>query len=102
MRMAFLVAVVIVLAAAAAWALSNSEPANAAYTVEVSDVASVRGLVVSPEVVAAVPGSLAMAEVVVRANQMPEVVVCGAPDEVGSQMSEARGRKFGKPSREEV
>ena len=77
MRIAFLVAVVIVLAAAAAWALSSSEPSSSSYTVEVSDVASVRGLVVSPEVVAAAPRSLVMHEVVSRANQMPEVLVRG-------------------------
>ncbi len=102
MRIAFLVAAVVALVAAAAWALSGPRPASTSYTVEVSDVAGVRGLVVSPEVVAAVPGSLAMAEVVVRANQMPEVVVSGASDEVRSQMLEARGQKFGQPGPEEV
>jgi hypothetical protein len=65
----------VALAAAAVWALASSRPAATSYTVEVSDVAGVRGLVVSPEVVAAVPGALVMPEVVVRANQMPEVVV---------------------------
>ena len=62
MKIAFTVAGIVVLVAAAAWALSVSGPAGSAYTVEESDVA-------------AVPGALVMPEVVVRANQMPEVVV---------------------------
>ena len=86
MKTAFVVAVIIALVAAAAWALVSSEPAASPYTVEVSDVAGVRGLVVSPEVVAVEPGSLVMPEVVVRANQLPEVVV-GAGR---SQRSDAR------------
>jgi hypothetical protein len=75
MRTAFLVAVVVALVAAAAWALVSPEPAASPYTVEISDVAGVRALTVVPEVVAAAPGSLVMPEVLARANQMPEVVV---------------------------
>ncbi len=74
MKTVLLVAAVLALVAAAAWALT-SRTASTSYTVEVSDVAGARRHAVSPEVVAAVPGSLAMPEVVVRANQMPEVVV---------------------------
>jgi len=102
MKTAFVVAVIIALVAAAAWALVSSEPAASPYTVEVSDVAGVRTLRVVPEVVVAAPGSLVMHEVVSRANQMPEVVVRGAPHEVRSQRLEARGKKFGQPSRQEV
>ena len=70
MKTALLVAAVVALVAATAWALSSSRPASTSYTVEVSDMAGVPGLVVTPEVV-------------VRANQMPEVVVrATAPDEV--------------------
>lgn len=75
MKTALLVATTVALVGAAAWALAVSRPASTPYTVEVSDVAGVRGLVVSPEVVAALPGSPAVPEVVVRANQMPEVEV---------------------------
>lgn len=75
MKTAFLVAVVVALVAAAAWALSSSEPTGRPYTVEISDVAGLPGFVVSPEVVTTEPGVLAVPEVVVRANQMPEVVV---------------------------
>jgi hypothetical protein len=78
MKAAFLAAIVVVLVAAAAWALASSEPAGSPYTVEVRDVAGVRGLVVSPEVVAAVPGQCVMPEVVIRANAMPEVAVSAA------------------------
>ena len=77
MKTVLLVAAMVALFAAVAWALSGSRPASTSYTVEVSDVASVRGLVVSPEVVAAAPRSLVMHEVVSRANQMPEVLVRG-------------------------
>ena len=75
MKTALLVAAIVALVAAAAWALAGSRSEPTSYTVEVSDVAGVRGLVVSPEVVAVEPGSLVMPEVVVRANQLPEVVV---------------------------
>jgi hypothetical protein len=74
MKTAFLVAVVVALVAAAAWALSGSKPAGSPYTVEVRDVAGVRGFTVVPEVEAAVSGYYVMPEVVVRANLMPEVV----------------------------
>jgi hypothetical protein len=86
MKIALLVAAIVVVFAAVAWALAGYRPASTSYTVEVSDVAGVRGLVVSPEVVDAVPVSLAMPEVVVRANQMPEVVVSADR----SQISDAR------------
>ena len=102
MKTALLVAAVVALVAAAAWALSGPRPASTSYTVEVSDVAGVLRLVVSPEVVAAVPASCVMPEVVARANLMPEVVVRRAPEEVRSQMLEARGQKSGQPGREEV
>ena len=82
MKTALLVAAIVALVAAAAWALTGSRPAVAPYTVEVRDVAGIPSFTVVPEVVATVPGSGAMPEVVVRANQMPEVVVRGAPDEV--------------------
>ncbi len=72
MKTALLVAAVVALVAATAWALSSSRPASTSYTVEASDVAGVPGLVVTPEVV-------------VRANQMPEVVVSAGR----SQKSEA-------------
>jgi hypothetical protein len=62
MKIALLVAGIVVLAAAAGWALSSSRPAGPSYTVEESDTA-------------AAPGALVIPEVVVRANQMPEVVV---------------------------
>jgi hypothetical protein len=75
MKIAFLIGGIVMLVAATAWALSSSGPAGTAHSVEVSDVGGVPGLVVSPEVVAAVPGYSAIPEVVVRANQMPEVVV---------------------------
>ncbi len=84
MRIALLVAAIVGLVAAAAWALSSSEPAGTPYTVEISDVAGVPGLAVSPEVVAAAPGSM-VPEVVVRANQMPEVVVRGMVVEVAGR-----------------
>jgi hypothetical protein len=89
MRTALLVVAVVALVAAAAWALAGSRPASTSYTVEVSDVAGVRGLVVSPEVVAAVPGPPMMPEVVARANQMPEVVVraTGLPEVAGLEGS---------------
>ena len=86
MRIVLLVAAIVALLAAAAWALSRPEPASAPYTVQISDVAGVRGLVVSPEVVASVPGSLEMPEVVARANLMPEVVVRVTP----GQMADVR------------
>jgi hypothetical protein len=87
MRTAFLVAVAVALAAAAAWALSGSKPAGSPYTVEVRDVAGVRGFTVVPEVHAAVPGCGVMPEVVVRANLMPEVVVYATePVEVAGLM----------------
>ncbi len=84
MKTALLVAAIVALVAAAAWALSSPEPAGTSYTVETSDVAGVPGLVVSPEIVAAAPGSLMMPEVVVRANQLPEVVVRGMTVEVAA------------------
>jgi hypothetical protein len=102
MKTVFTVAGIVALIAAAAWALASSRPAGSAYTIEESDVAGVPALVVSPEIVAALPGALVMPEVVVRANQMPEVVVYGAPDEVRCQMLEARGQKSGQLGREEV
>jgi hypothetical protein len=102
MKTAFLVAVIVALVAAAAWAMVSSEPAPSPYTVEISDVAGVRALTVTPEVVAAAPGFLVMPEVVTRANQMPEVVVRGAPDEARGQMLGARGKNLGQPGREEV
>jgi len=77
MKTALLVAAIVALVAAAAWALAGSRPAAAPYTVEVRDVAGVRALTVVPEVVAAAPRSLVMHEVVSRANQMPEVLVRG-------------------------
>lgn len=77
MRTVVLVAAVVALVAAAAWALSSSRPASTSYTVEVSDVA-------------AAPRALAMPEVVVRANQMPEVVVSSDR----SQMLDARSEKL--------
>jgi hypothetical protein len=89
MKTVLLVAAMVALLVAVAWALSGSRPASTSYTVEVRDRAGVRGLVVSPEVV-------------VRANQMPEVVVSGASDGVGSQMLEARGQKFGQLGQKEV
>jgi hypothetical protein len=92
MKTALLVAAVVALVAAAAWALSGSRPASGAYVVEVCDVAGVPGLTVVPEVAVTAPGHLVM----------PEVVVRGAPDEVRSQTLEARGRKSGQPGREEV
>ena len=64
MKTAFLVAVIVALVAAAAWALAGSRPTAVPYTVEVRDVAGVRALTVVPEVVS-------------RANQMPEVLVRG-------------------------
>ena len=102
MRTTFLVAVIVALVAAAAWALSGSRPVSRSYTVEISDVAGVRAFTVVPEVVAAAPRSLVAPEVVSRANQLPEVVVRGGPDEVRGQMLEARGQKSGQPGREEV
>ena len=63
------------LVAAAAWALAGSKPAGSPYTVEVRDVAGVSTLMVVPEVVASVPGSHVVPEVVVTSNMMPEVVV---------------------------
>jgi hypothetical protein len=75
MKTALLVAAVVALVAAAAWALSGSKPAGSAYTVEVREVAGVRGFTVVPEVEATGPGCGVMPEVVVRANLMPEVVV---------------------------
>jgi hypothetical protein len=75
MKTAFLVAVIVALVAAAAWALTSSKPTGSPYTVEVRDVAGESMLIVSPEVVVAVPGQHVMPEVVVRANLMPEVVV---------------------------
>jgi len=78
MRTAFLVAVIVALVAAAAWALVSPGPAASPYTVEISDVAGVRALTVVPEVVAAVPGQCVMPEVVIRANAMPEVAVSAA------------------------
>ncbi len=86
MKTALLVAAIVALIAAAAWALTGSKPAAAPYTVEIRDVAGVPSFTVGPEVVATVPGSGAMPEVVVRANQMPEVVVSAGR----SQMSDAR------------
>ena len=77
MKTVFLVAVVVALAAAAAWALSGSKPAGSAYTVEVRDVAGVRGFTVVPEVEAAGPGYYVMPEVVVHATAEP--VVAGLP-----------------------
>jgi hypothetical protein len=88
-KTALLVTAMVALLAAVAWALSGSQPASTSYTVEVSDRAGVHGLVISPEVVA-------------RANQMPEVVVSGASDGVGSQMLEARGQKLGQLGQKEV
>jgi len=75
MRTVLAVAVIVALVAAVAWALAGSKPAGSPYVVEVRDVAGVSTLTVVPEVVAAVPGSYVMPEVVVRANLMPEVVV---------------------------
>jgi hypothetical protein len=75
MKTALLVAAVVALVAAAAWALSGPRPASTSHTVEISDVAGVRALTVVPEVVAAVPASCVMPEVVARATQRPEVVV---------------------------
>jgi hypothetical protein len=70
------VAIIAALVAAAAWALSSSEPAGAApYTVEVRDVAGEPTLIVVPEVAVTAPGRLVMPEVVTHANLMPEVVV---------------------------
>jgi hypothetical protein len=77
MKMLLLVAGIVALVAVAAWVLSSSKPADASYTVEMSDVA-------------VVPGSPVMPEVVVRANQMPEVVVRGAPDQATTHGSEDR------------
>jgi|GEM_PF-2479119 len=62
MKIAFTVAGIVALVAAAAGAFSISGTAGSACTVEESDAA-------------AVPGALVMPEVVVRANQMPEVIV---------------------------
>jgi len=77
MKTALLVAAIMALVAAAAWALAGSRPAAAPYTVEVRDVAGERALTVAPDVVASAPRSLVMHEVVSRANQMPEVLVRG-------------------------
>jgi hypothetical protein len=75
MKTILAVAPIMVLVAAAAWALTSSKPAGSPYTVEVRDVAGVSTLTVVPEVVASVPGSYVMPEVVARANLMPEIVV---------------------------
>ena len=75
MKTVLAVAVIAGLVAAAAWALSNSEPAGSSYQVEVRDVAGVSTLMVVPEVVAVVPGHCVMPEVVVTSNMMPEVLV---------------------------
>jgi hypothetical protein len=74
MRTALLVALILALAAAAAWALAAPKLAAAPYKVEVRDVAGVTAFTVVPEVVAAASGHYVMPEVVVRANAMPEVV----------------------------
>lgn len=78
MKTALLVAVILALVAAAAWALTNSKPAGSPYTVEVRDVAGEPTLIVVPEVGVTAPGHLVMPEVVVRANAMPEVAVSAA------------------------
>jgi len=75
MKTAFLVAAIVALIAAAAWALSGSRPVSRSYTVEISDVAGGPAPTVVSEVGAAVSGQYVMPEVVVRANLMPEVVV---------------------------
>ena len=76
MKALLLVAAVVALFAAAAWAWSRPEPVDTPYTVEVSDVAGVRGFAVVPEVAVTATGHLVMPEVVVFADR--------------SQMSDAR------------
>jgi hypothetical protein len=87
MKIALAVAIIAALVAAAAWSLASPKPAGSPYTVEVRDVAGVKGFTVWPEVMAAVPGHCVMPEVVVRANLMPEVVVRATPEPQIADMS---------------
>jgi hypothetical protein len=75
MKIAFTVAGIVALVAAAAWPLVSSEPKPTSYTVEVRDVAGAPMLVVVPEVAVTARGHLMIPEVVATANMMPEVVV---------------------------
>jgi hypothetical protein len=75
MKTALLVAAIVALVAAAAWALARPEPAATPFTTEVGDVAGVQSLVVTPEVLVTITRQSMMPEVAVRANVMPEVVV---------------------------
>jgi len=78
MKTVFPVAIVVILVAAEALALTWFNPAVSDHQFEVRVDAGVRCLVVSSEVVAAVPGRCVMPEVVIRANSMPEVAVGAA------------------------